>query len=145
MKISNSNKKRLQCRCFPENFAKFLRITFLQNTSRMVSGQLSPEENCPLVRVGVWVKVRVSFRVGGWSDNCPREKLPPPVMARVWVRVSFGVGRQFSSRAIVLEPLWMTASRLFHSLKNCFLPSSELIEPSFLYFWTCFIMAFERD
>ena len=104
-----------------------------------------PRKIPPLVRVGVWVKVRVSFRVGGWSDNCPREKLPPPVMARVWVRVSFGVGRQFSSRAIVLEPLWMTASRLFHSLKNCFLPSSELIEPSFLYFWTCFIMAFERD
>ena len=31
----------------------------------MVSGQLPPEENSPLVRVGVWVKVRVSFRVGG--------------------------------------------------------------------------------
>ena len=31
--ICNSNKKRLQCRCFPANFGKFLRITFLQNTS----------------------------------------------------------------------------------------------------------------
>ena len=133
MKISNSNKKRLQCRCFPENFVKFLRITFLQNTSRMVSGQLSPEENCPLVRVGVWVKVRVSFRVGG-DQTIALDKSCPPVRARVWVRVSFGVGRQFSSRAIILEPLWVTASRLFHSLKNCFLPSSELIEPSFLYF-----------
>ena len=133
MKISNSNKKRLQCRCFPENFVKFLRITFLQNTSRMVSGQLSPEENCPLVRVGVWVKVRVRFRV--WGDQTiALDKSCPPVRARVWVRVSFGVGRQFSSRAIILEPLWVTASRLFHSLKNCFLPSSELIEPSFLYF-----------
>ena len=133
MKISNSNKKRLQCRCFPENFVKFLRITFLQNTSRMVSGQLSPEENCPLVRVGVWVKVRVSFRVGG-DQTIALDKSCPPFRARVWVRVSFGVGRQFSSRAIILEPLWVTASRLFHSLKNCFLPSSELIEPSFLYF-----------
>ena len=133
MKISNSNKKRLQCRCFPENFVKFLRITFLQNTSRMVSGQLSPEENCPLVRVGVWVKVRVRFRVGG-DQTIALDKSCPPVRARVWVRVSFGVGRQFSSRAIILEPLWVTASRLFHSLKNCFLPSSELIEPSFLYF-----------
>ena len=36
-----------------------------------------PEENCPPVRVGVWVKVRVSFRVGGQPENCPREKLPP--------------------------------------------------------------------
>ena len=41
----------------------------------MVSGQLSPEENCPQVRVGVWVKVRVSFRAGGQPDNCPRGKL----------------------------------------------------------------------
>ena len=31
--IYNSNKKRLQSRCFPVNFGKFLRITFLQNTS----------------------------------------------------------------------------------------------------------------
>ena len=31
--ICNSNKKRLQSRCFPANFGKFLRITFLQNTS----------------------------------------------------------------------------------------------------------------
>ena len=34
--ICNSNKKRLQSRCFPENFAKFLRITFLQNSSRQL-------------------------------------------------------------------------------------------------------------
>ena len=32
-KICNSNKRRLKCRCFPANFAKFLKITFLQNTS----------------------------------------------------------------------------------------------------------------
>ena len=31
--ICNSNKKRPQCRCFPANFGKFLKITFLQNTS----------------------------------------------------------------------------------------------------------------
>ena len=31
--ICNSNKRRLQCRCFHVNFVKFLRITFLQNTS----------------------------------------------------------------------------------------------------------------
>ena len=30
----NSDKKRLHCRCFPENFPKCLRTTFLQNTSR---------------------------------------------------------------------------------------------------------------
>ena len=42
-----------------------------------VSEQLPPEENYPLVRVGPWVKGRVSFRVVGQSDNCPRRKLPP--------------------------------------------------------------------
>ena len=43
----------------------------------MVSGQLPPDENCPPVRVGVWVKVRVTFRGGGQPDNCSRRKLPP--------------------------------------------------------------------
>ena len=33
----------------------------------------SPEENCPPIRVGFSVKVRVSFRVGGQ----PGGKLPP--------------------------------------------------------------------
>ena len=43
----------------------------------MVSEQLPPEENCPPVKVGVWVKVRVSFSVGGQPDNCLQGKLPP--------------------------------------------------------------------
>ena len=47
------------------------------NIEIMVSGQLPPEENCPAVRIGVWIKVKVSFRVGGKPDNCPREKQPP--------------------------------------------------------------------
>ena len=62
-----------------------------------------PEENCSPVRVGASVKVRVSFRVEGQPDNCPGGKLPPG-RVRVWVRVSFGIGWQFSSGAIVLEP-----------------------------------------
>ena len=60
---------------------------------------MPPEENCPTVRVGVWVKVRVSFRVGEQPDNCPEEN-----RVRVWLKVSFGVGGQFSSSAIALEP-----------------------------------------
>ena len=45
------------------------------NIEIMVSEQLYPEENCPPpVRIRVWVKVKVSFRVGGEPDNCPREK-----------------------------------------------------------------------
>ena len=34
--ICNSNKKRLQHRCFPENLAEFLRIPFWQKTSRQL-------------------------------------------------------------------------------------------------------------
>ena len=33
-------------------------------------------DNCPPVRVGVSVKVRVSFRVEEQSDNCPGAELP---------------------------------------------------------------------
>ena len=38
---------------------------------------IAPEENCPPVKVRVWVRVRVSFRVGGGEaiflgGNCPR-------------------------------------------------------------------------
>ena len=43
----------------------------------MVSRQLPPEENCSPVRLGVWAKVRVSFRVGGQPDNCLQGKLSP--------------------------------------------------------------------
>ena len=34
----------------------------------------------------------------------PRKTAPPPVRVRVWVRVSFEVGGQFFSGAIVPEP-----------------------------------------
>ena len=56
----------------------------------MVCGQLSPEENCRPVRVVVWVKVRVSFRVEDKQTIAPEENCPP-VRVRVWVRVSFEV------------------------------------------------------
>ena len=42
-----------------------------------VNQTIAPEENSPPVRIGVWVKVRVSFRVGGQPENCPRGKQPP--------------------------------------------------------------------
>ena len=65
----------------------------------MVSGQLPPEENSPLVRVGVWVKVRVSFRVGGGNHTiAPEEPFPR-------LRLGFGLGlAQFPSGEIVLKP-----------------------------------------
>ena len=36
----NFNKKRLQLRCFPENFAKFLRITFFTEHHRTTASGL---------------------------------------------------------------------------------------------------------
>ena len=61
---------------------------------RVWVGQFLPKENYLLVRVGVWVKVRVSFRVGEKTANCPRGKLPSArVRVGVWVkvRISFRV------------------------------------------------------
>ena len=43
---------------------------FVLAVSLSVSGQLVPEER-------VRLNVRVSFRVGGQPDDCPRGKLPP--------------------------------------------------------------------
>ena len=44
----------------------------------MVSGQLPPRKIAPpppTVRVGLWVKVRVSFRVGGTTRQLPPRKI----------------------------------------------------------------------
>ena len=68
---------------------------------------IAPEENCPPVRVGVWVKVKVGFRVGGGDNQTiALEKNCPSVRVRVWLRVSFGGVGQFSSGAIVQEPFF---------------------------------------
>ena len=60
----------------------------------MVSVQLLPEENCPPVRIEVWVKVRVSFKVGGNQKIAPEEN-STMVTVRVWVRVILGLGAIF--------------------------------------------------
>ena len=62
-----------------------------------------PKKIVPPVRIGVLVKARVSIRVVGNQAIAPEENCPL-VRVRVWLRVSFGVGGQFSSGAIVLEP-----------------------------------------
>ena len=74
-------------------FTKFSWI--LWDCFSSVSRQLPHNENCPLVRVGIWLKVRVSFSVGG-EQTIASEKFFPTVRVRVWLRVSFGIGRQFS-------------------------------------------------
>ena len=61
--------------------------------NKTVSGQLPPKKNCPPVRVGVWIKVRVGFGVGGNQTIAPREIAPGWI--RVWLRISFGVAGNF--------------------------------------------------
>ena len=57
---------------------------------------MSPRKIASLVRVGVWVKVKVSFIVGrGGNQTVVLEKNCPSVKVRVWLRVSFGVGGNF--------------------------------------------------
>ena len=46
-----------------------------------------PKENCRPVRVVVWAKVRVSFRLGGNQIIAHKEKCPPSL-----VSVRFGLG-----------------------------------------------------
>ena len=64
-------------------FLSVVDCTFYKSTIKsncillLLSGQLPPEENCPPLRVGVSVKVRISFRVEGQPENCPGEKLTP--------------------------------------------------------------------
>ena len=95
-------------------FTKFSWI--LWDCFSRVSRQLPHNENCPLVRVGIWVKVRVSFSVGG-EQTIASEKIFPTVRVRVWLRVSFGIGRQFSSGAIAVEPF--STKALPTSLYTC--------------------------
>ena len=60
-----------------------------------------------MVRIGVLVKVKVSFRVGGGgpeNQTIVPEENSPSVRVIVWTRISFGVRGQFSLGTIVLEP-----------------------------------------
>ena len=61
-------------------------------------------DSCSPVRVGVSVKVGIVLGLGGNQTIAPEEKCPL-VRVRVWVSVSFWAGGQFSSAAIVLEPI----------------------------------------
>ena len=48
-----------------------------------VSGQLPLKENCLPVRVGVWVKVRISFGVGCNQTIALEEKCPQLVLGAI--------------------------------------------------------------
>ena len=50
-----------------------------------VFGQLPPEKNCPPIRVGVWVKVRVWEQLLGFGSNqtIALEENCPPVRVTI--------------------------------------------------------------
>ena len=64
---------------------------------------MSPEENCTPVRIGIRVKVRVSFRVGSNQTIAPEENCPT-VRVRVWLKVSFWVGGKFPRGQLSYNP-----------------------------------------
>ena len=97
----------------------FIHISLMQYPDNCPPRKITPLP--PPVRVGVSVNSRVIFRVGGQPDNCPGEKLPL-VRVRVWVRISFGIGGQFSSGPIVLEPSHGHISKTKRCLKGMLRP-----------------------
>ena len=64
-----------------------------------VSGQLLPEENWPPIRVGVWVKVRVSFRVGG-NQTIALEKKYLRLALGFGLGIVLGLGGNFLRRQL---------------------------------------------
>ena len=74
-----------------------------------VFGQLPPEKIAP--RLGLGFGSSLGLLLGfGSNQAIALEENCSPVRVTIWVRVSYGVGGQFSSGAIVLEPF-------FHSLE----------------------------
>ena len=61
-----------------------------------VSGQLSPEKNCPRLGLVFESRLGLVLELGATRQLSPKKIAPPPVRVRVWVRVSFGVGEKFS-------------------------------------------------
>ena len=84
----------------------------------MVSGQLTPRKIAPQLGVGFGSKLWLVLWLEGNQTIAPEENCPL-VRVRGWVRVSFGVEGQFSSGAIVLEPLIISLLQRFVSSSKC--------------------------
>ena len=67
------------------------------------------------------------------TRQLPPRKIVPPVRVRVWLRVSFGVGGQFSSGTMILEPF---RNKTNISINNSVLRIlSNIFDGSFLRKW----------
>ena len=69
----------------------------------MVYGQLPPSKTAPRLGLGFGSRSGLVLGLRNNQTIPPKENCPT-VSVRVWLRVSFGVGGQFSSGVIVLEP-----------------------------------------
>ena len=97
----------------------------------LVSGQLPPPRKiAPHLGLGVRSRLGLVLGLGGNQKIAP-EKNWLLVRVRVWVRVSFKVGRQFPFGAIVLEPF-----------SFCFFKSDILFSPSVCFIHCIFALCF---
>ena len=85
------------------NFAKFTGKHLCQSVFLNKVAGLRREVS-QLAKVGFhFILPGFHLGLGGNQTIVPKENYAP-VRIRVWLRVSFGVGRQFSLGAVVLEP-----------------------------------------
>ena len=100
--LGNSIKKRFWHRCFPVNFAKFLRTTFLQNTS----GRL-------LLIVGAHLYVAfLSTNMTAQKYNCEFGK----VICKLneWTRLDFFVSKLVNIKTLIVTLFQIITSKLCH-------------------------------
>ena len=89
---------------------------FDYNSHNMVFGQLTPKWIAPRLGLGFESRLGLVLGLGDNQTIVPEENCPL-FRVRVWVRVSFGVGGQFSSGAIVLEPNVINILKIFIAIQ----------------------------
>ena len=95
-------------------------------------------DNCPQKKIAPRLGLGLGSRSGlvlglDGNETIAAEKNCPPVRVRVWLRVSFGVGGQFSSGTMILEPF---RNKTNISINNSVLRIlSNIFDGSFLRKW----------
>ena len=86
------------CYSFQKFYSSFSQslLQYCETASQGYPDNCPPKENCPPVRVGLWFKVRNSFRVGDNQTITPEENCPP-------VGLGFGLGLVLGLAAVFLE------------------------------------------
>ena len=92
-------------------------------------------DNCPPRKINLRLGLGFGSRSGlilglGGNQTIAPDENCPSVRVRVWLRVSFGVGGQFSSEAIALEPFFNSSKKAFPITRK-FFPWKYLFFPTF--------------